>query len=366
MSQKETQGDIQELAVRLCKLYHEKKNDQITDEELLSDGDLLELRNQLIDAIVASLKDDRDMSDRWIRTCHYVIRTIPRYRFDASEEEYNEFSHFFMKCYFKNLDQVEDLGDDEKQRYQIKRTLGGNPEDIRRLQQIMQFCNANNLQVDRLTDEDLEKIKKALPRFSIKMIRRLITIEYRFANMEYIDAMEDENDHGLPGEQAGFFQDDPESFLSLMDMLGTLTEECLKKNQREIVKCIYTNRFAGEMRDYTKTDRGEGYEKATSEQERQSLRARYLDDQFEVGRDKLYEQVLHLGYLSYVLEEPTPDRIYRICMNPYRVDENGERDFTDETVERFRGMSKGNIKKTYRPKVDEILHLLKEYCREFN
>ena len=364
MSQKDNQEEIQELAVRLHKLYREKKNDQITDEALLSNGELLEIRNQLIDKIVATLKDKNDLSDKWMKTCHYVIRTIPHYRLNASEKECSEFSHFFMKYYSKNRDHIEDLGNEKKQQHRIKRTLGGSPEDIRQLQQIMKICNANNLQADKLTDEELEGIKKAIPRLSIDRIRSLLTIEYRFANMGSLEMIEDENASGVPGEHSRYFEDDPSSFLSLMDMLGTLTEECLKKNQREIVKCIYTNRFADEMRDYTRTDRGEAYEKTTSDQERQSLRARYLDDQFQVGRDKLYEQILHLEYLSYVLQEPIPDQIYRICMNPYRVDEKGERHFTDETVERFRGMSKGNIKKTYRPKVDEILHLLKEYCQE--
>ena len=118
------------------------------------------------------------------------------------------------------------------------------------------------------------------------------------------------------------------------------------------------------MRDYTGQDHGEGFEKKASEDEKRRIRAGYLEDEFRPCREDLFDSILHSGYLSYVLQEPTPDSVYRICMNPYRVDEKGERHFTDESVERYRGMSKGNIKKTYRPKVDEIIRMVKEYYRE--
>ncbi len=354
-------NEIQLLAVRLCELYHEKKDTQLSDDELFSDGELRDVRNQLITAIMRLDKQRPDDSAAWYKICHYVIRTIPRYEFHVSEGEYNEFTHFFRKFYKNDYDDI----DDEVSVYYIRNDLGGNRDDIRRIRQIHKYCDIRQVDLSKLTDKECESIRHNVfhDRISERKLRMLLAIAVRFGELESTEVADEEGIATFPILDSGE-KENPDQLQFLIRELTKLTNGYLKKNQQGIVRCIYTNRFAGEMRDYTTQDHGEDFEKETPDDEKCRLRAEYLEDEFRFCSEELFDCILHLGYLSYVLQEPIPDSVYRICMNPYRVDEKGERHFTDEMIERYRGMSKGNIKKTYRPKVEEIIRMVKEYYRE--
>ena len=190
MTNEETNNEVQSLAIRLCELYHEKKDGRLSDKELLSDGELRDVRNQLIHAIMRSNDLKPDDSDAWYKICYYVILTIPKYKYPVSEGKYSEFTHFFRRYYKNDFDNI----DDEVSDYYISGALGGKRDDIHRVRQIQQYCKSREVNLLKITDETCESIRHHLFHDSIskKKLRMLLTIAVRFGKLESAEAADEE------------------------------------------------------------------------------------------------------------------------------------------------------------------------------
>ena len=343
---------IQELAVELCKKYHEAKTADVTDEMLLSNGELRDLRNELIELIMALYKKREDDSSAWYKICFYVIRSIPRFEYGVSEREYCEFTHYFGSIYKNDFQNI----DEEESDSYIRSDVGGNSEDMRYVKRLLKYCSTQSINIRDISDEDFEALRVAFcKRMSVRRLRQLVSIAVSFTEVGSLSCGEGVDYSERIGREDPYFSEERfDDIKTLVDAIPRFSKYYLRNNQIQIVRCLYTNRLAMYFRKYAETDHGDEYEKTTSEQEKKAIRTRFLMDEFKEYEEDLYEFVLYLGYLSYVLEEPVPDTIFQICMNEYRTDNQSVRHFTDETAERYCGMSKGNVKKTYGPKLNEI------------
>lgn len=366
MKKENLKKEIDEIAIRIVEDYHIKVDSGISPKDYFVQESFCILRNELIEKMMRYDGIKKDDSDSWELMLKYVIRSIPSYKINKTESQKNSFVHYLNSFFVekhKKMIQARKEGKDITPFLDEKR-------EIDQLVRIISFCEAEGVDLEKPTDAGLDKVvskfytgKEDRPQ-SEK--RKKMAARMRIAlNFRRIDGtlpiIQEASRLKSPNPEDLFVSKNVEKNITLIHNILYLVKKTIKDNARTSperthsrVRCLYTNEIAKYVREYTEKKHGEEYEKDTPEKQQKVLRAQYMSDCFRPISDELFEKLLIIDYLEFVLRDPKPDRIYRICMNKYKTDDEGTIKFEQKSVAKYYGVSEETVSKSYKPLFNEV------------
>lgn len=373
MEKENLKKEIDKIAIRIVEDYHIKVDSGINPKEYFTMESFTVLRNELIEKMMRYDNIKKDDSDSWELMLKYVIRSIPSFEINMTESQKNSFVHYLNSFFaekHKMMIRARKEGKDITPFLEEKR-------EIDQLVRIILFCSAEGVDLENPTNEGLDKLvskfytgKEDRPQSEKreKMAARM-QIALNFLRIDSPLPIDQESDELFPDPEELFIYRSEEENVTLIRNIMYLVKKIIRDNARSSperthsrVRCLYTNVIAKYVREYTEKKHGEDYEKHTPEKQQRELRAQYMSDCFEPISDELFEKLLIIDYLEFVLRDPKPDSIYRICTNEYKVDEAGVRKFEQKSIAKFYNVSEETISKSYKPLFNQAnKELLKLY-----
>lgn len=366
MDKQKLKDEIDKIAISIVDDYHVKVEEGIKPEVYFEQESFMSLRNELIEKMMQYDGIEADDSDSWELMLKYVIRSIPTFKINKTESQKNSFVHYlnsFFAAKHKKMIAARNEGMDITPFLEEKR-------EVDQLVRIISFCKAEGINLENPTDEQLDMLvdrfykgkedRKLSEKRDKMLIRLRAAVAFRIIENALPLKRDDYKRESVDPEDQ-IIRKEVKEEVKVIKNIAYLIEKTIRDQNRSKpertysrVKCLYTNEFAKYVRNYTENKQGEEYEKDTPEDKQKRLRANYINDCFYPISEDLYNKLLVMDYLVFTLKDPEPETVYRICMNKYKIDEDGTRSFSQKNIAKFFGTSEETVTNTYKSIFNDV------------
>ena len=375
MGSVEQKNEIDEIAIRIVEDFHAKKDAGVRPDDYFESEAFFSARNELMEKMMEYDDIAADDSDSWELMLKYIIRSIPSFKIKKTESQRNSFVHYLNSFFVENhknmvvaRKQGKDISNFVKEKKKEK-------SDIKQMTRIISFCESVGIDLENPSEEELDLLvdkfysgKKENPiNEKREKISDLLKTAVCFRQIDNPVMLNPNMLLRSSGSSGALLSGNIKQDISLIQNIIYLIRKTIKekgKNSPEKthsrVRCLYTNEIAGRIRGYTDATEKQEYEKELPDDEIKEIRAKYMSDVYEPISEELFTKLFVNEYLSFVLDEPDPDTIYRICTNDFNEDDDGKRSFTQICIAKFYKVSEQTVSNNYKKLFDEANRKLKK------